>query len=125
MSFYEKETALMSKMKEDGFNTLFNGDVDEAVEYVTTHIQSIINYVMGHTKNNLNVLIRGKEAAGEEAMNSDKALFHEAKTGIAAINRLSNMLGMGDLFEVDLEDAAAIKKFLDDTAMEFFQRLSS
>ena len=120
MSFYEKETALLSRMQEDGFNTLFNGDKDEAMNYLTTHFGSITHYLIGHTSNNIDRLIKGASCA-EDAMNSDTALYNAATTGITAINRLSNMLGMGNLFDVDLEDTAATKKFLGDSAMELYR----
>ena len=121
MSFIEKETALISKMKEDGYNTLFNGDEDEAMKYVTTHFLSIADYVMGHTENNINSLIEEKDSGNEEAIHNGIALYNAATTGITAINRLSNMLGMGNLFDVDLEDAAATKKFDADTVMEIYR----
>lgn len=120
MNFYEKETALLSRMKEDGFNTLFNGDQDEASNYLLTHFQSIIGYVIGHTSNNISILVQGQDAVGD-AVNSDNALYNEATTSIASINRLSNMLGMGDLFDVDLEDTDATKKFLRETGKEIYQ----
>lgn len=121
MNFIEKETALISKMKEDGYNTLFNGDEKKAIEYVITHVQAITNYVIGHTKNNINSLTAEEGSDGEEAIHSETALYNAATTGVTSLNRLSNMLGMGNLFDVDLEDTAATKKFFVDTAMEIYR----
>ena len=125
MSFVDKETALLSKMKEDGYNTLFNGDEDEAMKYVTTHFLSIADYVMGHAENNINSLIEEKDSGGEEAIHSETALYNAATTGITAINRLSNMLGMGNMFNVNTEDTAATKKFLIESVKELHQQAAN
>lgn len=120
MSFVDKEKELLFKMEEDGYKTLFNGNKEEALHYVSAHFSSVTSYVTGSAQNNVNSLLQGEGSSREGAMRNGDALYDKAANGITALNRLSNMLGMGNVFDVDLEDTAATKKFLGDSVMEIF-----
>lgn len=121
MSFLDKEKELLSRMKEDGYS-MFKGNKDEALKYVTKHVKSIIDYPANIAKERINRRLGKEDSGRENDGHSETALsYNAAVTGIIALNLLSNILGMGNIFEVNLENHLAVKKYLIDIVKEIPQ----
>lgn len=126
--YMERERALIQKLHETGY-AVFDGDKDEAVDFISSNISKFTNYVNVVIKEQyMGPLWRVKceredYIANMEAIELERKISHDAAiSSVDILNRMSENLGIGKFADVDTAHRYTVADFCGTYVNQIFNK---
>ena len=127
MSYLKRENAILSKLKETDY-AMFDGDADEAVEFLSSRFASFINYANIVIEQQYRTPLICARYEGEdlcykiETMDAKRRIRHEsAIASVNILNRLSGNLGLEPFADIDTKDRHKVADMVGDYIGELYR----
>lgn len=126
MSYLEKEQNIIKKLQETNYE-MFDGDKDEALDFVGSHLEKFPNYVNIVIREQIMTPIWKQRFDGEilrnhiQDIDQQRKIAHDsAISSINILNRLSKNLGLEPFADIDTTDRHTVANFVGQYVNELY-----
>lgn len=119
MDIIGKETEILERLKENGYSK-FGGDKNAALDYVSDQLEKVLMYDTAMVGERIKKHLSGGESGAKDAR--ETAEYERQASGLKALNKLCEELGLEPFTDVDTEDHVAVAAFVGQCRRDLYNR---